>query len=702
MNKTILIFLMMLPFTFAGFAQNRVLNVMPYPLEVTWEEGNFRIDQEFSIAIDGTFDDKLVENAANRFLSKLRSKTLIYFNQERIEVNQRLDKAKFSIQIEESSVPAIGVDESYELLVTSDRIQLKAKTTQGALWGLETLIQIVAADENGYYIPAVKIVDEPRFMWRGMLVDVARHFLPIDILKRNIDAMAAVKLNILHLHLTDDEGFRVESKLYPKLHQMGSNGRYYTQTELVDLVKYASDRGITIVPEFDLPGHSRSWFAGYPELASAPGPYKPGPRFVFDPNASREALGEAVKSAPTPTIDPTREEVYEFLDNLIGEMTNIFPSPYFHIGADENNGAAWRLNPDIAQFMEDNEMKNTHELHVYFVKRVNELFRKYNRTMLAYQEAYSEDLSKDIIFQAWIAKGDPMEAVSPFEIAGKGNSTLINTGFYLDLFFPSHVHYLNAEIPAEVNENIWGGEAALWSELVDENCFEGRAWPRTAAVAERLWSPATITDIDDMYDRLYNLNNELEELGLNHRLNAKRWIKVWANGTSIEAPYSVYECLAPFQGYRRLATTMMMPANYKYETVPLVNLPDLVEVDSEVEWQFRNQVKQYLENNNPDSKTQIENQLNKWKEASILLQKQITVAPNLMVLKTYADRIIRASVIGLLALDGNMDETEKEDALQQLQSMKLRTDVVEIRILDEIEALISGELEALSATYRMY
>ncbi len=702
MKIVAILFLSMISITREGFTQNKTLNVMPYPLEVTQGKGNFRINEELTITINSAQDDKIAEDAANRFLIRLRKKTLVYFNQERVELNKVIGNSILTIQVASKATPWVGIDESYKLSVTTNNIFLKSNTTIGALRGFETLLQMVSADKEGYFIPTAEIVDKPRFKWRGMLIDVSRHFLPIDILKKNIDAMTAVKLNVLHLHLTDDDGFRVESKLYPKLHQLGSNGRYYTQSELVDLVKYASDRGIIIVPEFDLPGHSRSWFAGYPELASAPGPYKPGPRFTFDPDAPRSQLAEAVTSAPTPTIDPTREEVYQFLSNFFGEMTNIFPGPYFHIGADENNGVAWKNNPQIVKFMDDHDMKDTHELQSYFVSRIYEIFKKHDRTMIAYQEAYSENLPKDVIFQAWIAPEGPMKAVSPVEIAEKGNTTLINTGFYLDLFLPSHVHYLNSEIPDNPGKNVWGGEAALWSELVDEYSFEARAWPRAASVAERLWSPSNITDIEDMYRRLYILSDELEAIGLNHRLNARRWLSILANGTSIDAPSMVCEILAPFKGYMRLAISMMQTANFKYETVPLVNLPDFVEVDSEVEWKFRNQVGLYLKDRNPNVKKEIENQLKKWKEASLNVLEQIAVAPNLKILETYSERIIKATEIGLQALEGTLQEAQKEEATKQLRAMKLRTDVVEIRILDEIEALVNGKLEELSTTNQMY
>ncbi len=176
----------------------------------------------------------------------------------------------------------IGMDESYRIQVSSNQIILDASTTIGALRGMQTIIQLLSNDETGFYIPIVNIEDAPKYAWRGLMIDVCRHFIPIDVLKRNLDAMAAVKMNVLHLHLSDDQGFRVESKVFPKLQSKGSNGDYYTQVQIRDLISYARNLGIMIVPEFDMPGHSTSWFAGYPELATKPGPYQPGSPYKLD------------------------------------------------------------------------------------------------------------------------------------------------------------------------------------------------------------------------------------------------------------------------------------------------------------------------------------------------------------------------------------------------------------------------------------
>src|SRR5262249_10436465 len=168
-------------------------------------------------------------------------------------------------------------------------------------------------------------------------LDVGRHFMPVELIKRELDGMAAVKLNVLHWHLTEDQGFRVECRKYPKLHQMGSDGLFYTQDQIRDVISYARDRGIRVVPEFDMPGHSTSWFVGYPELASAPGPYQI----------------ERTWGIMDPAFDPTREEVYTFIDGFIGEMAGLFPDDYIHIGGDESNGEHWKKNSAIQAFMRE-------------------------------------------------------------------------------------------------------------------------------------------------------------------------------------------------------------------------------------------------------------------------------------------------------------------------------------------------------------
>ena len=251
--------------------------------------------------------------------------------------------------------------------------------------GMETLSQLVTGDASGYYFPRVNIQDKPRFGWRGLMIDVGRHFEPVDVIKRNIDGMAMVKMNVFHWHLSDDQGFRIESKKYPLLQQKGSNGQYYTQEQVRDVIDYAAARGIRVVPEFDMPGHTTPGCPAIPIWPARPAPYDIETRWgVFDP-----------------TMDPTREETYQFLDGFIGEMAALFPDDYFHIGGDENNGKQWRANPQIQAFMKAHGYHTTAELQTYFNQRVLKIVQKYGKKMVGWDEILTPDLPKEAVVQSW-------------------------------------------------------------------------------------------------------------------------------------------------------------------------------------------------------------------------------------------------------------------------------------------------------------
>lgn len=244
-------------------------NLLPVPKNLQQQKGSFIITPDFTISVKTSSPDTILLKAVNRMFQALNRRTGVYFSKEYIGFKDNSDSSSLIVRVKKNVLPAIGTDESYSLNVTDYRITLEAATTAGALHGLQTLLQLSTKNGNEISFPSVTISDEPRFQWRGLMIDVSRHFMPIDVLERNIEAMSAVKMNVLHLHLTDDQGFRIESKAYPQMHKKGSRGEYYTQAQMKDLVSFAQDRGIVIVPEFDMPGHSKSWFAGYPQLASA-------------------------------------------------------------------------------------------------------------------------------------------------------------------------------------------------------------------------------------------------------------------------------------------------------------------------------------------------------------------------------------------------------------------------------------------------
>ena len=359
------------------------INVMPLPASVQMHPGKLKLDGSFTVTTSGYTDARL-QAAILRLQQRLEGRTGIVLP---LGVAPSGTAAMLTIAVKASGAayPKFGDDESYALEITSDRATLSANTVWGAMHGMETLLQLVSGDRDGYYFPLVTIQDKPRFPWRGLMIDVGRHFEPVDVIKRNIDGLAAVKMNVFHWHLSDDQGFRIESKRYPKLQEMGSGGLYYTQEQVREVIAYAADRGVRVIPEFDMPGHARAWMVGYPELASAPGPYEIQTQWgIFDP-----------------TMDPTREETYQFLDGFIGEMAALFPDEYFHIGGDENNGKQWQANPQIQEFMRAHGYHTTAELQTYFNQRVLKIVQKHGKKMVGWDEILTPDLPKETVVQSW-------------------------------------------------------------------------------------------------------------------------------------------------------------------------------------------------------------------------------------------------------------------------------------------------------------
>jgi len=311
------------------------------PASVQSGKGKLLIKRSFSVAVSG-YRDGTLDRGVQRFIAEVSHETGMRLDEPNVAENN----AVLLIHAEHGreSAEKVGEDESYELTASGSDAKLTAPNPLGVLHGLQTFLQLITAGADGFSVPAVTIRDKPRFVWRGLLIDPARHFIPLNVLERNIDGMAAVKMNVLHLHLSDNEGFRVESKRFPKLQEMGSDGLYYTQEDIRHLVAYAHDRGIRVMPEFDIPAHSRSWFVGYPELASTPGTYRIEPGGVDT------------------VMDPTQDRTYKFLEKFVAEMAKLFPDAYFHIGGDEVNGKPWDNNPKIQAFMHSHALKNNQEI----------------------------------------------------------------------------------------------------------------------------------------------------------------------------------------------------------------------------------------------------------------------------------------------------------------------------------------------------
>jgi hexosaminidase len=463
--------------------------LMPQPWKTTMGQGQLRIDAGFRVAVSGVSDGHL-EGAVQRFTSRVFRQLGL----SAIHLPSSTPTLKVECRERAPELPALGEDESYQLDVTSAGARLTARTGTGALRGMETFAQLISPGPEGFYVPEIHIEDHPRFPWRGLMLDVSRHWMPVEVVKRNLDAMAAVKLNVFHWHLSDDQGFRVESKRWPRLHEVGSDGNFYSQAEVRAVVEYARDRGIRVIPEFDIPGHATSWLAGYPELASAPGPYVIQRRWgIFEP-----------------TLDPSREETYRFLDAFLGEMTGLFPDRYFHIGGDEVEETQWKHSAAIQAFAADHHLTTSAELHAYFNRRVQELLKKHGKIMIGWDEVLAPGLAADTVIQSWRGPQGLAQAT------GKGYRSILSAGYYLDHLLPARTHY--AADPGDA-EGVLGGEACMWSEYVSAETVDSRIWPRMAAIAERFWSPRDVTDVGSMYARMEAVSRVLDWVGLRHRTN---------------------------------------------------------------------------------------------------------------------------------------------------------------------------------------
>jgi hexosaminidase len=606
------------------------LTLMPLPQSLQLTSGQLVITQSFSVGLTGETDARL-ENAASRFLRRLSRQTAMPLSSRAGDA----PGATLVITAEHAGkeYPELGEDESYDLQVTSSGARISAPTTLGAMHALQTFLQLVQPSPAGFAVPALVIHDQPRFPWRGLMLDVARRFEPLSAVKRALDGMEAVKLNVLHLHLSDDQGFRVESKTFPKLQEKGSDGLYYTQDDIRDLIAYAAERGIRVIPEFDMPGHSISWFAAYPELASAPGPYQI----------------ERTWGIHNPAMDPTRESTYKFLDKFIDEMAGLFPDRYFHIGGDEVNGKQWDANSKIQGFMREHGIKNDADLQAYFNSHLEKIVTKHHKIMIGWDEILRPDMPKSVMIQSWRGQASLAQA------AKQGYRGLLSSGYYLDLMWPAVMHYgvdpLSgdaANLTPEEKQRILGGEACLWSEYVSPENFDSRLWPRAAVVAERLWSPQSVRDVSSMYQRLEVMRTWLEWLGNSHVSSYYLMLHRLAGTDNMEPLKVLADVVEPVKDYSR-EDLVAAPAT---SFTPLNRLVDAVPPESEKGRQFAELVQQAVAGKaTPATYAQMRAQLTLWRANDPRLQPLLQKSFLLKEVVPLSRNLALCATTGLQALD---------------------------------------------------
>jgi hexosaminidase len=659
------------------------IGLMPLPSHFEAGTGSYSLKPGTHVAFPH-FHNARLEAGTVRMMTRLQFESGVPLPHVPSMVAGELSSAGIVIDVAGAggAVQSLDEDESYSLTVTPQLITLRAATVVGAFHGMETLLQLVQLKDNAATIPAVSIEDTPRFRWRGLMIDVSRHFEPVRQIERTLDGMAMVKLNVFHWHLSDDQGFRAESKIYPKLTGVGSNGEFYTQEQMREVVAYARERGIRVVPEFDIPGHSVSWMVGYPQIGSSKGPFHlPDVAGIHD-----EAL------------DPTRESTYVFLNRFIGEMTKIFPDAYFHIGGDEVNGEVWTSNPRIARFMKLKGFEKPSQLQTYFSQRVVRIVEKHGKKPVGWDEVLVPGLPKNVMVQSW--RGVDSLAAG----ARQGYTGILSAPYYLDGMKSNETHYLADPIPAdttltpEQQKLILGGEVCMWAEQLNEFTIDSRIWPRTAVMAERFWSPQSDRDVVSMYRRLPGISIELEQAGLKHITGPAMMRRSISGQLSPTALTTLAGVLEPVSFGERSET------QHTDSHTPLDRLVDTVVPDPPSRFEIAQDVDAVL-NKTADStvaEARLTRRFMEWQEISPLLASQMQQNPRM------SDAAIRATQLGELGKIGlqallNLDPTnsayggpklaasDPQSQLAVIADAAKPAALVRFTFLDSLKKLVAAE-----------
>ena len=647
------------------------LPILPVPATVVQGSGQLIVEHGMRIVNEG-YNEPRLERAQGRFLATLSREMGIPELPP-----QPLGAAMLVIKTggPSATVQQLGEDESYHLEIKTTGALLTAPNPLGILHGLQTLLQLVHSTPEGFVVAAVSIDDKPRFPWRGLMIDAGRHFMPLDVIRENLNGMEAVKMNVFHWHLSEDQGFRIESKVFPLLQEKGSDGLYYTQDQVRDVIAYARDRGIRVIPEFDMPGHATSWFVGYPDLASGKGPYQIERHWgVFDP-----------------AMDPTRESTYSFLDRFLGEMTALFPDAYFHIGGDECNGKEWDANPRVQAYMRSHHLADDAALQAYFTGRVQALVTKRGKITVGWDEVLQPSTPHDVVIQSW--RGQESLAQG----ARRGYRGILSAGYYIDLNQSAADHYAvdplvsgtNALSPEQAAK-ILGGEATMWTEYVIPESINGRIWPRTAAIAERLWSVQDVKDVDSMYQRLDVLSQKLAYYDLPYLGSRAQMLKRLAG-------YGDTTALAV------LGSVVQPPRDYAREELksydvfsPLNRLVDTVAPESDRAREFSEIATRIAAGKAlPEDWHTARRWLILWQGNDAVLGPMLGQSALTSELAPLSHNVSETARIGLLALDAlenHVPETPetKEKQLVELEELKKPQAVLLNMIAPGVEILVKG------------
>ncbi|MFB9863568.1 beta-N-acetylhexosaminidase [Rufibacter immobilis] len=485
-------------------------DLIPYPRQLQLGQGAFQLKASTRIQVQVT-SEEVTQTA--QFLAQALQESLGLA----LKVENKSGKAANAIVLRLNSELQTG-PEGYTLSVTPTSIICEAKTGKGLFWAVQSLRQMLAVRlnepnaDNIFAVPAMTVTDEPAFAWRGLLLDVSRHFMSKDFLKRYIDLLSFYKLNTLHLHLTDDQGWRLEIPGYPRLTQVGAwrqepegtrHGGYYTAADIRELVAYAQERHIAIVPEIDAPGHVQAALAAYPEFSCTGGPFEVSNHAGVHPDI----------------LCAGNEKTYDFLEVVFKQVAGLFPAEYVHIGGDEAPKARWEKCPKCQARMKQEGIAHEEELQGYFTRRMLATLRKHGKKPVAWDEVMKGGIGSETTVQAWHGVGAVKEAL------GKGAAVIVSprSSFYFDL--NSGITNLRKvletpiippDAPAAQQSLVLGSEAALWTETVPQEKVDGMLFPRLMAFAQNVWQSKPTVSFEDFARRLPAHYAYLDKIGVRY------------------------------------------------------------------------------------------------------------------------------------------------------------------------------------------
>jgi hexosaminidase len=521
--------------------QGSSVAIIPQPASVQAGEGSFTLSAGTAIAATGEGAGKIAA-----YLSK-KIAVPTGFN---LKVGPSVQSSNGTIQLQLVDRP--GNKEGYALKVTPQSVVITADSAAGLFYGVQTLLQLLPKEIESservtnvaWTIPAVTIADEPRFGWRGLMLDVARHFFTRQQVEDFIDDMVKFKYNVLHLHLTDDQGWRIQIESLPKLTEVGAwrperkgrwgntpkpdpkepkdYGGFYTHDDIRELVKYAADRFVTIIPEIDVPGHSLAAVASYPDLSCTDGNY-----YVSVGDKIMNWHSRGFTALIDNTLCPANEKVYAFLDKVFTELAELFPSEYIHMGGDECAKDFWVKNPAILALMKKEGLKNMHEVQSYFVKRVEKIIASKGKKLIGWDEILEGGLPADATVMSWRGIKGGIQA------AKMGHKVVMSpsTYAYVDLYQGDPISepptygmvrlrdsYKFNPVPEGVDGKlILGGQANLWTEQIQNTRhMQYMLWPRALAVAESVWTPEGKKNWDDFIRRVEKTFPRMDEAGMKY------------------------------------------------------------------------------------------------------------------------------------------------------------------------------------------